>query len=39
MIVNAAICGATAGAAAHVVNQKMQPARTTPIWTDHILGM
>jgi hypothetical protein len=36
MIFNAAIRGATAGAAATWVNQKMQPARTTPIWTDQI---
>ena len=36
MIINAAIRGATAGAAATWVNQKMQPARTTPIWTDQI---
>ena len=36
MIINAAIRGATAGAAATWVNQKMQPARTTPIWTDEI---
>src|SRR5258705_8982468 len=36
MIINAAIRGATAGAAATWVNQKMQPARTTPIWTEQI---
>jgi hypothetical protein len=36
MIINAAIRGAAAGAAATWVNQKMQPARTTPIWTDQI---
>ena len=39
MIINAAIRGATAGAAATWVNQKMQPARTTQIWTDQIGNM
>ena len=36
MIINAAIRGATAGAAATWVNQKMQPTRTVPVWTDQI---
>ena len=36
IIINAAIRGATAGAVATWVNQKMQPTRTTPIWTDQI---
>ena len=36
MIINAAIRGATAGAAATWVNQKMQPTRTTRSWNDQI---
>ena len=36
MIINAAIRGAAAGAAATWVNRKMQPTQTTPIWTGQI---